>query len=60
MDFRLPFFDAGQNMFPVEIQSFFRYNDDASKAIKSATTVMDSLTIQSKVVGQYALLNDFM
>ena len=33
-----------------ELQSFFKYND-TSKAIKSITTVMDSLTIQSKVVG---------
>ena len=33
-----------------ELQSFFKHND-ASKAIKSITTVMDSLTIQSKVVG---------
>lgn len=33
-----------------ELKSFFKYND-ASKAIKSITTVMDSLTIQSRVVG---------
>ena len=33
-----------------ELQSFFKHND-ASKAIKSITTVMNSLSIQSKVVG---------
>lgn len=33
-----------------ELQGFFKHND-ASKAIRSITTVMDSLTIQSRVVG---------
>ena len=33
-----------------ELQSFFKHNN-ASKAIKSITTVMNSLTLQSKVVG---------
>lgn len=33
-----------------ELQSFFKHND-ASRAIQSIATVMESLTIQSKVVG---------